>query len=122
MIGLGGKDEGEKIYPTKGDPSAKLQLVSFPPIAEALVSGTPFGGKVEVAMRLAGLEYEAYNGSVTDPRIAPKKKVRPLCRNNTGSVLTSRQYHHQVPVCFKDKAKEAGALVFCKRGWSSQTP
>lgn len=78
MIGLGDKDEAEKVYPTEGDPSAKLQLVSFPPVREALLSGTPFGGKVEVAMRLAGLEYEAYNGSVTDPRVAPKKKVWPL--------------------------------------------
>ena len=75
MLGLGGKDEKPRVFPTSGDPSATLQLLSFPPVGESHVSGTPFGGKIEVALRLAGLEYEAYNGSVQDPNVAPKKKV-----------------------------------------------
>lgn len=63
-------------FPTSGDPSACLQLVSFPPTQGSSLSSTPFGGKLEVAMRLAGLKYEAYAGKVTDPKTAPKKKVR----------------------------------------------
>eukprot|EP00892_Ulva_mutabilis_P003100 jgi/Ulvmu1/12791/UM097_0018.1 len=78
ILGFGGGGGAEPVYPTSGDPSAKLQLLSFPPIAESHVSGTPFGGKIEVALRLAGLEYEAYNGNVQDATVAPKKKFPVL--------------------------------------------
>lgn len=66
---------GEQQHTTSGDPLACLRLVAFPPMPGSRLSSTPFGGKVEVIMRLAGLKYEAYGGKVTDPKTAPKKKV-----------------------------------------------
>ena len=52
--------------PTEGDPSAKLNLVSFKGYSTLHSSGTPFGAKVEIMLRLAGLPYEAHNGNVQD--------------------------------------------------------
>jgi hypothetical protein len=62
--------------PTKGNPADKLALVSFPRPGASLVSTTPFGGKVEMALRMAGLEFEGRIGNINDPKHAPKRKAR----------------------------------------------
>ena len=40
-------------------------------------SATPFGTKVEVMLRVAGLPYTAQMADVRDPSISPKQKVLP---------------------------------------------
>ena len=59
QIGLGGKGKEEPCAePTKGSPGDRLQLLSFhPPLlpdSTCVISATPFGGKVEMMLRLAG--------------------------------------------------------------------
>ena len=58
-----------------GDPRATLCLLSLPPIGSAVLSSTPFCGKVEVALRLAGLEYKTGLGDISDKKVVPKGKV-----------------------------------------------
>ena len=62
--------------PTRGDPAAPLQLISFAPPHKSRITGTAFGGKVETVLRLAGIPYVGLKGNVTNPKHAPKHKVR----------------------------------------------
>ena len=64
--------------PSKGDPASKIHLVSFKPYATVHSSGTPFGAKIEMMLRLADLPYWAHNGDVQDKKTAPKSKVRTV--------------------------------------------
>jgi hypothetical protein len=66
--------------PTKGNPADTLTLLSFPRTGTSLVSLTPFGGKVEMALRMAGLEFEGRSGNIMDPKHAPKQKARRRCQ------------------------------------------
>ena len=59
----------------EGDPAAEIHLVAFKPHSGMLSSGTPFGCKVEVLLRLAGLPYLAHEGNVADRKTCPKSKV-----------------------------------------------
>ena len=59
----------------KGDPAAEIVLLSFSRPDGALLSATPFGGKLEMMLRLAGLAYKGCIGNVLDGKHAPKKKV-----------------------------------------------
>lgn len=61
--------------PVKGDPEAKLVLVSFPRFGDEVTSMSPFGGKVEAILRIAGLDYEGVVGDITNKKHAPKRKV-----------------------------------------------
>lgn len=61
--------------PTKGDPEAKINLVSFAQLAPLHSSCTPFGAKIELILRLAGLPYEAHCGDLTNTKTAPKSKA-----------------------------------------------
>jgi hypothetical protein len=65
----------QAAVPTKGDPSWSMHLISFKPYATLHSSGTPFGAKIELMLRLAGLPYQAHNGNVMDKRTCPKHKV-----------------------------------------------
>jgi hypothetical protein len=61
--------------PTKGDPASAVQLISFPNGPTCKLTSTGFGGKLEVAMRLAGIPYTGLCGDVTNPKHAPKHKA-----------------------------------------------
>ena len=54
---------------------AKIQLIGFPRISKTLLSGSPFVGKLEVMLSLAGLPYYGYTGSPADKKVAPRGKV-----------------------------------------------
>ena len=71
-----------------GDPQATLCLLSLPPIGSAVLSSTPFCGKIEVALRLAGLEYTTDLGDFNDKKVIPKKKVHR--RNCSGMTRPCR--------------------------------
>lgn len=60
----------------QGDPADPLLVMSIPPICNSALSSTPFGGKLEVILRLAGLPYEAVPGDPSDQKATPKGKVR----------------------------------------------
>lgn len=65
-----------KMDPLKGDPEDALEVMSIPPMGAGALSVTPFGGKVEVMLRLAGLEYRAVKGDPGNKKLTPKGKVR----------------------------------------------
>ena len=53
-----------------------VYLLSFPNTLDACdLSFTPFGGKLEMVMRIAGIEYEGLHGNIMDKKQAPKGKV-----------------------------------------------
>jgi hypothetical protein len=62
--------------PTKGDPENAVQLVSFPAFKKCRLSFTPFGGKIETLLCLAGIPYTGLEGDSTNRKHAPKRKVR----------------------------------------------
>eukprot|EP00892_Ulva_mutabilis_P003101 jgi/Ulvmu1/12792/UM097_0019.1 len=104
-------------YPKSGDPAACLQLVSFPPMEGSKLSSTPFGGKVEAIMRLAGLKYEGYGGKVNDPKTAPKKKFPVLWHGgqavpDSSAIVTYlfNTYPKQMAI-FTPPTAQAGALA-----------
>lgn len=59
----------------QGDPEAPLELLSFPRPEGAMMCGTPFGGKIEAMLRIAGVPYTGRVGNVLDKKQAPKRKV-----------------------------------------------
>lgn len=59
----------------KGKPADALELMTMPPLGTAALSASPFGGKVEVTLRLAGLEYTAVPGDPGNKKLTPKGKV-----------------------------------------------
>jgi hypothetical protein len=65
----------QAVVPTKGDPSCSIHLVSFKPYATLHSSATPFGGKIELMLRLADLPYRAHDGNFMDKNTCPKAKV-----------------------------------------------
>lgn len=71
------KPQEEPSEPTQGDPAAKVEVISFAPPHKSRTTGTPFGGKVEAVLRLAGIPYVGLKGNVTNPKHAPKHKARP---------------------------------------------
>ena len=78
--------------PTQGDPAAKLTLVSFPRVGDCVTTLTPFGTKIEVALRLAGIEYEGVLGDLMNKSHSPKSKVRhtehaPVLRDEHASAM-----------------------------------
>jgi hypothetical protein len=76
MIGWS-KPQDVPREPTKGEPGAALTLLSFEKFGNMVLSATPFAGKVEMALRMAGIEFDGLKGSVIDPQHAPKHKVCP---------------------------------------------
>lgn len=66
--------------PKEGDPDSKIHLVSFKPYLTMHSSGTPFGSKIELMLRLADLPYWAHNGDVQNKKVSPKSKVRTARR------------------------------------------
>eukprot|EP00892_Ulva_mutabilis_P003103 jgi/Ulvmu1/12794/UM097_0021.1 len=71
-----------------GDPQAALRLVAFPSTGNAVLSSTPFGGKIETALRLAGLEYTVKTGFAGDKEEVPKGKF-PVLRHGKNIVPDS---------------------------------
>lgn len=69
-----GVQEGGATLP--GNPSDEIVLVSFPRPQGALLSNTPFAGKLEMMLRLSCLPYRGLVGNVTKPKHAPKRKVK----------------------------------------------
>lgn len=61
--------------PNAGDPAAELQLVSFRKSGSSVFSGTPFCAKLELALRLAGIEFTGLAGNLLNSKHAPKRKV-----------------------------------------------
>lgn len=59
-----------------GSSKPAIQLIGFPRINSTLLSGSPFVGKLEVMLRLAGLPYAGKTGSPADKKVAPRGKVR----------------------------------------------
>ena len=56
------------------------KLITFAPIGKAHSSVTPFGAKVEVALRMAGIDYTVAPGDPSDSTVFVKQKARPhLC-------------------------------------------
>jgi hypothetical protein len=74
-LGFSKPQEGE-AQPTEGSPADAIQLVSYPRPCMLHSTGTPFGGKLELMLRISGLPYEGLSGMVTNPKVAPKHKVR----------------------------------------------
>jgi hypothetical protein len=54
------------------------KLISWAPVGQVHGSSTPFGIKVELALRLAGIEYTVQPGNPLDFKTMPKQKVRNL--------------------------------------------
>ena len=81
-MGLSGSDhEDITDEPQVGCPEDKILLLSFPRpsftgAGICLFTTSPFAGKVEMMLRMAGLEYKGFIGNVADSRQAPKRKVR----------------------------------------------
>lgn len=79
MLGLS-KPQNIPSEPTSGgEPSDAIVLISFPRRFETCSSATPFGGKVELMLRIAGLPYVGYYGDVTNKNLAPRSKVATCC-------------------------------------------
>jgi hypothetical protein len=58
-----------------GCSQAHIQLIGFPRINNTLLAGSPFVGKLEVMLLLAGLPYNGFTGSPVDKKVAPRGKV-----------------------------------------------
>ena len=63
--------------PKKGTPGDKIVLLSFLRRPACVLSGTPFAGKVEMALRMADLPFEGRQGNPINKSHAPKCKVGP---------------------------------------------
>ena len=63
-------DQNVPREPKSGNPEDPVVLVSFPRPGTSIISGTQFGGKLEVALRLAGIEHKGYKGDVTNKQHA----------------------------------------------------
>lgn len=77
MLGLSAAQDVAS-EPNSGAAEDHVTLVSFARPGTCITSGTPFAGKMEVALRLAGIEYTGYTGDITNKKHAPKGKVRLL--------------------------------------------
>jgi hypothetical protein len=53
----------------------EIQIIGFTPMGEQVIGGSPFVGKLEMMLRIAGLPYVGYLGSPADKKLAPKGKV-----------------------------------------------
>lgn len=66
-----------------GAGSAALKLITWGPVGKTHSSVTPFGSKVEVALRLAGIDYSVEAGDPTNSKVFVKQKARPQHSYNT---------------------------------------
>lgn len=63
--------------PKKGTPGDKVTLLSFGNRPGSVLSSSPFAGKLEMALRMAGIEFAGKRGDLLNRQQAPKRKVRP---------------------------------------------
>jgi hypothetical protein len=74
--------------PLEGDPTSAVQLLSYPAVGKCRLTITPFGGKLEIMLRLAGISYTGLCGDVTNPKHAPKRKVHRIVFHLDGLALS----------------------------------
>ena len=53
------------------------RLITWAPLGKTHSSATPFGCKVEIALRMAGIDYTVAPGDPTDSKVFVKQKVCP---------------------------------------------
>lgn len=94
----------------KGDPAAEIVLLSFSRPDGALLSATPFAGKLEMMLRLAGLPVKGCIGNILDGKHAPKKKVRPRAAGD-GCYRTLHQLIAQLCCCAAPSCGPRGRAV-----------
>ena len=90
--------------PTSGDPTDSTLLISFPKPDDSVLSLTPFGGKVEMVLRMAGIEFEGVVGDIMNKEHAPKGKL-PVLRHGGNTVADSSCIFDYLQATYPDKMK-----------------
>jgi hypothetical protein len=52
------------------------KLITWAPVGKTNASASPFGGKIEIALRMAGIDYTVAPGDPNDSKTFVKHKVR----------------------------------------------
>jgi hypothetical protein len=114
------KPQNTPSEPKQGDPAGKLVLLSFQRTGASLVSASQFGGKVEMALRMAGLDFEGRIGKLLDRKHAPKRKARALANRQLAirpMRMRCRPCHVCVAICSTAHSvarSSAGAIQTCQ--------
>jgi hypothetical protein len=97
--------------PKQGDPNDKIILLSFAKNHKSISSMSPFAGKLELMLRIAGLPYHGFKGDVTNKLHAPKHKVRRRVKHPPSSRATqvSLEVLRHLPDCLSKAHPRHGA-------------
>ena len=70
------EDPRDSSQSRKGAPVGSVTVLGFERRPDCMLSGTPFAGKVEMALLMAGIEYKGQIGNLLSTKHAPRGKVR----------------------------------------------